>query len=90
MNARIIGKDDILLSIPEDAIARRLNVLVLIETRHSETVCPKLEGHYTLCNSVPTDEQRNICGVGFLVCAGEKPAPAPAPALCNSRANQRE
>ena len=65
------------LSILGDALARRLNVLVLTETRHSEKVCLKLDGvHHTLYNSEPTDEQRNIGGVGFLVCAGGKPAPS--------------
>ena len=75
-NVRSIGKDDKLLSILGDALARRLNVLVLTETRHSEKVCLKLDGGHTLYNSGPTDEQRNIGGVGFLVCAGEKPAPS--------------
>ena len=50
--------------------------MALTETRHSEKVCLKLDGGHTLYNSGPTDEQRNIGGVGFLVCAGEKPAPS--------------
>ena len=76
MDVRSIGKGDKQLSILGDALARRLNVLVLTEPRHSEKVCLKLDGGHTLYNSGPTDEQRNIGGVGFLVCAEEKPAPS--------------
>ena len=74
-NVRSIGKDGKLLSILGDERARRLNVLVLTETRHSEKVCLKLVGLHTLYNSGPTGDQRNIGDVGFLVCAGAKPAP---------------
>ena len=42
-NVMSIGKDDKLLSILGDAIARRLNVLVLIDTGHFQKVCLKLE-----------------------------------------------
>ena len=59
-NVMSIGKDDKLLSILGDAIARRLNVLVLIEMRHSEKVCPKLEEGHTLYNCRHTGEQRKL------------------------------
>ena len=74
-NVRSIGKDGKLLSILGDERARRLNVLVLTETRHSEKVCLKLDEGHTIYNSGPTGERRNIGGVGFLVCADAKPAP---------------
>ena len=55
-NVRSLENDDKLLSILGDAIAKRLNVLVLIERRHSEKVCLKLDGGHSLYNSGPTDE----------------------------------
>ena len=48
--------------------------LVLTEKSHSEKVYPTLDGGHGLYTSGPTGEQRNIGGIGFLVCAGEKPA----------------
>ena len=59
-NAMSIGKDEELLSILGDAIARRLNVLVLIEMRHSEKVCPKLEKGHILYDCRHTSEQRKL------------------------------
>ena len=53
-NASSIDKDEKLLFILEDTIVMHQNILVLIETRHSERCCLELDGGHSLYNSGPT------------------------------------